>query len=431
MFVDSAKIFIKSGKGGDGHVSFRRELYVPAGGPDGGNGGRGGDIIFEVDTGLNTLGEFRSVRRFIAEDGEEGRSKRRSGKDGKDLVIRVPEGTVIREAETGKVVTDMSGDNRREIVLKGGRGGTGNMNYATPTMQAPLYAKPGRPGRELHVLLELKVIADVGLLGYPNVGKSTFLAATTNARPKIADYAFTTITPNLGVVDLPGGAGFVMADIPGLIDGAAEGVGLGHDFLKHVERTRLLLHLVDASGFEGRDPVEDIENINGELAKYSAALAELPQILVANKIDAVDPESDNPARLRAYAEAHQMPYFEISAVSGEGVKPLLYKASEMLQQIGKKPLVFEREFSFEDLSGGDLPYTVAYDEKEEEYVVEGPAIEKMLGYTNLMSEKGFLFFQKFLRERGILDELKALGLQEGDTVRLYGHVFEFYEDEEQ
>lgn len=428
MFVDSAKIYIKSGKGGDGHVSFRRELYVPAGGPDGGNGGRGGDIIFEVDKGLNTLGEFRSTRRFIAEDGAEGSSKRRSGKDGKDLVIRVPEGTVIREFNSGKVVTDMSGENLREVVLKGGRGGTGNMNYATPTMQAPLYAKPGRPGQELTVTLELKVIADVGLLGYPNVGKSTFLAASTNAKPKIADYAFTTITPNLGVVDLPGGAGFVMADIPGLIDGAAEGVGLGHDFLKHVERTRLLLHIVDASGFEGRDPVEDIENINGELAKYSEALAALPQILVANKIDAVDPDCDNLARLQAYARAHDMPFFEISAVSGQGIKPLLYKASDLLQAIGEKPLVFEREFDFGDLVAADLPFSTSYDAKAKEYVVEGPAIEKMLGYTNLMSEKGFIFFQKFLRERGILDRLKELGLQEGDTVRLYGHVFEFYED---
>ena len=428
MFVDSAKIFIKSGKGGDGHVSFRRELYVPAGGPDGGNGGRGGDIIFEVDKGLNTLGEFRSTRRFIAEDGAEGSSKRRSGKDGKDLVIRVPEGTVIREFSSGKVVTDISGENLREIVLKGGRGGTGNMNYATPTMQAPLYAQPGRPGQELTVTLELKVIADVGLLGYPNVGKSTFLAASTNAKPKIADYAFTTITPNLGVVDLPGGAGFVMADIPGLIDGAAEGVGLGHDFLKHVERTRLLLHIVDASGFEGRDPVEDIENINGELAKYSEALAALPQILVANKIDAVDPDCDNLARLQAYAQAHDMPFFEISAVSGQGIKPLLYKASDLLQAIGEKPLVFEREFDFGDLVAADLPFSTSYDAKAKEYVVEGPAIEKMLGYTNLMSEKGFIFFQKFLRERGILDQLKEQGLQEGDTVRLYGHVFEFYED---
>ena len=428
MFADYAKIYIKSGSGGDGHVSFRRELYVPAGGPDGGNGGRGGDIIFEVDSGLNTLGDFRNVRRFIAQNGEEGRSKRRSGKDGEDLVIRVPEGTLVRDFETGKVITDMSGDNRREVILKGGRGGTGNMNYATPTMQAPLYAKPGRPGLERTVTLELKVIADVGLLGYPNVGKSTFLAATTNARPKIANYAFTTITPNLGVVDLPGGAGFVMADIPGLIEGAAEGVGLGHDFLKHVERTRLLLHIVDASGYEGRDPVEDISVLNRELEKYSPRLAELPQILVANKIDAVEEDSDNLKRLSDYAKAHSLPYFEISAVSKEGVKPLLYKTSEMLQAIGKKPLVFEREFNWTDAVPADLPYTTEYNEKTREYVVEGPLIEKMLGYTNLMSEKGFLFFQHFLKERGILDALKEKGLKEGDTVRLYGHVFEYYDD---
>ena len=429
MFADYAKIYIKSGKGGDGHVSFRRELYVPAGGPDGGNGGRGGDIIFEVDTGLNTLGDFRSTRRFVAQDGEEGRSKRRSGRDGQDLVIRVPEGTVIRDFETGKVITDMSGENRREIVLKGGRGGTGNMNYATPTMQAPLYAKPGRPGMERTVTLELKVIADVGLLGYPNVGKSTFLAASTNAKPKIADYAFTTITPNLGVVDLPGGAGFVMADIPGLIEGAAEGVGLGHDFLKHVERTRLLLHLVDASGYEGRDPVEDIETINGELARYSEDLAMLPQILVANKTDITEPESDNLTRLAAYAEAHGMPYCEISAVTGEGVKELLYKTSAMLKEIGKKPVIFEKEFDWTDTVPADLPWTAEYNAKDKEYVVEGPLIEKMLGYTNLMSEKGFLFFQRFLKERGIIDRLKEEGLKEGDTVRLYGHVFDYYEDE--
>ncbi|MBO4872205.1 MAG: GTPase ObgE [Lachnospiraceae bacterium] len=428
MFADYAKIYIKSGKGGDGHVSFRRELYVPAGGPDGGNGGRGGDIIFEVDTGLNTLGDFRNVRRFIAQDGQEGSSKRRSGKDGEDLVIRVPEGTVIRDLETGKVMADMSGENRREILLKGGRGGTGNMNYATPTMQAPLYAKPGRPGQERTVTLELKCIADVGLLGYPNVGKSTFLAAVTNAKPKIADYAFTTITPNLGVVDLPGGAGFVIADIPGLIEGAADGVGLGHDFLKHVERTRLLLHIVDASGWEGRDPVEDIGNINTELARYSTELAALPQILVANKTDIVEEESDNLPRLKAYAAAHDMPYFEISAATGQGLKELLYAASAKLKEIGRQPKVFEKEFDWADTIAKDLPFTVEFDEKKKEYVVEGPAIEKMLGYTNLMSEKGFLFFQKFLKDRGIIDELKEKGLKEGDTVRLYGHSFEYYED---
>ena len=428
MFADYAKIFIKSGKGGDGHVSFRREKYVPAGGPDGGNGGRGGDIIFEVDTGLNTLSDFRHVRRFCAEDGQEGGGKRRSGKDGKDLVIRVPEGTLIKDFETGKVITDMSGGNLREIVIKGGKGGSGNMNYATPTMQAPLYAKPGGASIERYVTLELKCIADVGLLGYPSVGKSTLLSAVTNARPKIADYPFTTLTPNLGVVDLPEGGGFVMADIPGLIEGAAEGVGLGHDFLKHIERTRLLVHLVDVSGFEGRDPVDDIEKINDELKKYNKDLAALPQILAANKIDVMDPDSDNLERVKAWAAAHDVPVFPISAATRQGVDALLYAVAAKLKTIGKKPLVFAKTFDWLDAVPDDLPYTVEYDEKTQEYKVEGPLIEKMLGYTNLQSERGFIYFQKFMTDRGIMDALKAKGLKEGDTVRLYGHAFEFYEE---
>lgn len=428
MFADYAKIFIKSGKGGDGHVSFRREKFVPAGGPDGGNGGNGGDIIFEVDTGLNTLSDFRHGRRFVAQDGEEGKQKRRSGSNGQDLVIKVPEGTVVKDFETGKVITDMSGDNRREIILKGGRGGAGNMNFATPTMQAPLYAKPGGASQERWITLELKCIADVGLLGYPSVGKSTFLAAVTNARPKIADYHFTTLTPNLGVVDMAGGNGFVIADIPGLIEGAAEGVGLGHDFLKHIERTRLLIHLVDVAGIEGRDPVDDIEKINAELVKYNAQLEDLPQIIAANKTDALDPESDNLARVEKWAALHGVPVYPISAVTHEGVQELLNKTFETLQKIDKKPLIFEKEFNWLDAVEPDLPYTVTYDEKKKEYVVEGPLIEKMLGYTNLESERGFVYFQNFLRGRGVIDALKEKGLKEGDTVRLYGHVFEYYED---
>ncbi len=428
MFADYAKIFIKSGKGGDGHVSFRREKYVPAGGPDGGNGGRGGDIIFEVDSGLNTLSDFRSVRRFCAEDGQEGGAKRRSGKDGKDLVIRVPEGTLVKDFETGKVITDMSGDNRREIVIKGGRGGSGNMNYATPTMQAPLYAKPGGPSIERYVTLELKCIADVGLLGYPSVGKSTLLSVVTNARPKIADYPFTTLTPNLGVVDLPEGGGFVMADIPGLIEGAAEGVGLGHDFLKHIERTRLLIHLVDVSGLEGRDPVDDIEKINAELEKYNEDLAALPQILAPNKIDIMDPDSDNLERVKAWAAERDIPVYPISAATRQGVNELLFAVAAKLKSIGKKPVIFEKTFDWLDAVPEDLPYTVEYDAKAQEYRVEGPMIEKMLGYTNLMSERGFIYFQKFMNDRGIMDALKAKGLKEGDTVRLYGHAFEYYDE---
>ena len=428
MFADQAKIFIKSGKGGDGHGSFRREKYVPAGGPDGGNGGRGGDIIFEVDTGLNTLSDFRHVRRFCAEDGQEGGPRRCSGKDGKDLVIRVPEGTIVKDFETGKVITDMSGGNLREIVLKGGRGGTGNMNYATPTMQAPLYAKPGGASVERYVMLELKCIADVGLLGYPSVGKSTLLAAVTNARPKIADYPFTTLTPNLGVVDMPGGGGFVIADIPGLIEGAAEGVGLGHDFLRHIERTRLLVHLVDVSGFEGRDPVEDIETINAELEKYDTRLTTLPQILAANKTDAMDPESDGLERVKAWGKEHGVPVYPISAATREGLSELLFAVSEKLKSIGKEPVVFEKTFDWLEAVPEDLPYTVEYDAKTQEYRVEGPLIEKMLGYTNLQSERGFMYFQRFMKERGVMDALFAKGLKEGDTVRLYGHAFEYYDE---
>ena len=287
MFADRAKVFIKSGKGGDGHVSFRRELYVPAGGPDGGDGGRGGDIIFEVDEGLNTLVDFRQVRKYVAKNGEPGGKKRCHGASAKDLVIKVPEGTVIKDFESGKVIADMSGENRREVILKGGKGGLGNMHYATSTMQAPKYAQPGQEGQELWVMLELKVIADVGLVGFPNVGKSTLLSRVSNARPKIANYHFTTLDPHLGVVDLGDSAGFVMADIPGLIEGASQGVGLGHDFLRHIERTKVLIHVVDAASTEGRDPVEDIRTINEELWAYNQELKQRPQVIAANKTDAI------------------------------------------------------------------------------------------------------------------------------------------------
>ena len=293
MFADSAKVFIKSGKGGDGHVSFRRELYVPNGGPDGGDGGRGGDIIFEVDPGLNTLTDFRHVRKYIAKDGEEGKKRRCHGADADDLIVKVPEGTVIKDFESGKVIADMSGDNKREVILRGGKGGLGNMHFATATMQVPKYAQPGQAGAELWVKLELKVIADVGLIGYPNVGKSTLLSRVSNARPQIANYHFTTLNPHLGVVDLDGTNGFVMADIPGIIEGASEGVGLGHAFLRHIERCKVLLHVVDAASVEGRDPVEDIYTINHELEKYDASLLDRPQIIAANKLDAVYTEGEH------------------------------------------------------------------------------------------------------------------------------------------
>ncbi len=427
MFADRAKIFIRSGKGGDGHVSFRRELYVPNGGPDGGDGGRGGDVIFEVDEGLNTLQDYRHRRKYAAKDGEQGGKRRCHGKDAEDIVLKVPEGTVVKEAESGKVIADMSGDNRRQVILKGGRGGLGNQHFATSTMQIPKYAQPGQPSQELWVNLELKVIADVGLVGFPNVGKSTFLSRVTNAQPKIANYHFTTLNPNLGVVDLPDGRGFVIADIPGLIEGASEGVGLGHEFLRHIERTKLMIHVVDAAGTEGRDPVDDIYKINAELKAYNADIANRPQVIATNKIDAIysDPENDPIKRLKDEFEPQGYKVFPISGVTGEGLNELLYYVSDQLKDLDAAPIVFEQEYFPEDeLIYVDLPYTV---EKEDGmYVVEGPKIEKMLGYTNLDSEKGFAFFQKFLKDTGILKELEDAGIEEGDTVRMYGLQFDYY-----
>ena len=426
MFADRAKIYIRSGKGGYGHASFRRELYVPNGGPDGGDGGRGGDVIFEVDKGLNTLADFRHKRKFTAQDGEPGGKRRCHGKDAKDIVLKVPEGTIIREAETNKIIADMSGDNTRQIVLKGGKGGLGNMHFATATMQVPKYAQPGKPAQELWVNLELKVIADVGLVGFPNVGKSTFLSRVTNAQPKIANYHFTTLTPNLGVVDLEGAKGFVIADIPGLIEGASEGVGLGHEFLRHVERTKLMIHVVDAAGTEGRDPVDDIYKINAELKAYNEEIASRPQVIAANKIDLIYSEDEDPIeRLRSEFEPQGIKVFPISGVTGEGLSDLLYYVSSELQNMDEKPIVFEQEyFPEEELIHIDLPYTVEI--IDDMYVVEGPKIEKMLGYTNLDSEKGFAFFQKFLKEAGILEKLEEAGIQEGDTVKMYGLQFEYY-----
>jgi GTP-binding protein len=426
MFADRAKIFIRSGKGGDGHVSFRRELYVPCGGPDGGDGGRGGDIIFEVDEGLNTLSDFRHIHKYTAQEGESGGKRRCHGKDGGDLVIKVPEGTVIKDFESGKVIADMSGENRREVILKGGRGGQGNMHYATPTMQAPKYAQPGQACQELWVQLELKVIADVGLVGFPNVGKSTLLSRVSNAKPKIANYHFTTLNPHLGVVDIDGGKGFVMADIPGLIEGASEGVGLGHDFLRHIERTRVLVHVVDAASTEGRDPIADIHAINKELQAYNPELMERPQIIAANKTDAIYDDGEDPVeKLKAEFEPQGVKVYPISAVSGKGVKELLYAIYELLQTVNLSPIVFEKEFDVRSLGDALLPYTVEVTE-DGVYVVEGPRIDKMLGYTNLDTEKGFSFFQKFLKDNGILDELEQAGIEEGDTVRMYGLEFDYY-----
>lgn len=430
MFADRAKIYIRSGKGGDGHVSFRREKYVPNGGPDGGDGGHGGSVIFEVDEGLNTLTDFRHIRKYCAQDGENGGKKNCRGKNGEDIIIKIPQGTVIKELESGKIIADMSGDNRRHVILTGGKGGNGNQHYATSTMQAPKYAQPGQPAKELNLFLELKVIADVGLVGFPNVGKSTLLSRVSNARPKIANYHFTTLNPHLGVVDLDGNKGFVIADIPGLIEGASEGVGLGHEFLRHIERTKVLIHLVDAASTEGRDPVEDIYTINKELEAYNEDIAKRPQVIAANKVDAIFDDGsgvDPVQRIRDEFEPKGMKVFPISAVSGQGMKELLYYVNDLLSEINEPPTVFEPEFNPDtEIVTGNEPYTVEYDAKENVYVVEGPRIEKMLGYTNLESERGFKFFQEFLKNNGILDELEALGIQEGDTVRMYGLAFNYY-----
>ena len=380
-----------------------------------------------MDDGLNTLADFRHVRKYAAENGKEGGKRRCHGANGNDLVIKVPEGTVVKEMESGKIITDMSGENRREVILKGGRGGLGNMHFATATMQAPKYAQPGQPGQELWVQLELKVIADVGLVGFPNVGKSTLLSRVSNAKPKIANYHFTTLNPHLGVVNLGDGNSFVMADIPGLIEGASEGAGLGHEFLRHIERTKILLHVVDAASVEGRDPVEDIHTIMNELSTYNPGLLKLPQAIAANKLDVFYGEDGtNPIKaLKDEFEPQGIPVFGISAVSGEGIDQLLHHLFDLLKTVGRTPKVFEKEFEVEYQTDQNLPYTVKKD-SEGVYVAEGPRIEKMLGYTNLDSEKGFDFFQKFLKQSGILEDLEKAGIKEGDTVRMYGLEFDYY-----
>ena len=428
MFADRAKIYIRSGKGGDGHVSFRRELYVPNGGPDGGDGGRGGDVIFVVDEGLNTLVDFRNVRKYCAENGEDGGKKRCHGADGADIVLKVPPGTVIKDAETGKVILDMSNKKEPVVLLKGGRGGKGNQHYATATMQVPKYAQPGQKARELWVQLELKVIADVGLVGYPNVGKSTFLSRVTNAKPKIANYHFTTLNPNLGVVDLAPNEGFVIADIPGIIEGASQGVGLGFEFLRHIERTKVLVHMVDAASTEGRDPITDIHTILEELKSYNKDLEKRPQVIAANKIDAM-PEEDQEVIISMLEEEfgkEDMKVFPISAVSGQGVKELLWHINSMLKDADQTVVEFEPEYNLDSYDDPTEPFTVEKGDEEGVFIVEGPRIERMLGYTNLDSEKGFDFFQKFLKDTGILTQLEELGIQDGDVVKLYALEFEYY-----
>ena len=428
MFADRARIFIRAGKGGDGHVSFRREKYVPDGGPDGGDGGKGGDVIFVVDEGLNTLTDFRHITKYRAQDGEPGGKRNCHGANGADVVLKVPPGTVIKDSETGKVILDMADKKEPVILLKGGRGGRGNRNYVTSTMQAPKYAQPGRPAKELIVDLELKCIADVGLVGFPSVGKSTFLARVTNARPKIAEYHFTTLTPNLGVVDLGEHNGFVIADIPGIIEGAAEGVGLGLEFLRHIERTKVIIHIVDAASIDGRDPVNDVKIINEELKKYNKDIESRPTVIAANKIDALDEVGYETVieMLKEEFEKDGVKIFSISAVSGKGISELLWYVNDLVKNAPDDVVEFEPEVDLDFHDNPDLPFEVSYNEEDDVYVIEGPRIERMLGYTNLESEKGFEFFQKFLKTNGILDQLEALGIGEGDTVRMYGLEFDYY-----
>ena len=431
MFADRARIHIRSGKGGDGHVSFRREKYVPAGGPDGGDGGKGGDIIFEVDKSMNTLFTYKHKYMFKAGNGEEGGNRRCHGANGADLVLKVPEGTILREEHSGEIIADMSGENMRKTILRGGRGGRGNMNFATPTNQAPQYAEPGKAALDLDIIMELKLVADVGLVGFPNAGKSTFLSRVTNAKPKIASYPFTTIQPNLGVVDFGDGRGFVIADMPGLIEGAAEGVGLGHEFLRHIERTRVIIHIVDCASFDGRDPVEDIRAIHKELMQYNPAIMKKPIVIAANKIDVIYGMEEDPVeRVRAAFEKDGYKVYPISAVTGQGVKELLYAVQKLLDTVAPEIEFYEQEFFPEDMIvTDDLPYTIAVttDQKGRSvYIVEGPKIDKMLSYTNLESEKGFTYFQNWMRKTGINQNLERYGIGEGDTVRMYGHEFNYY-----
>ena len=431
MFADVAKIYVRSGKGGNGHVSFRRELFVPAGGPDGGDGGKGGDIIVEVDDGLNSLDPFRHKTKYTAGDGQEGDGRKMHGKNGKDLVLKVPAGTLLKDAETGKLIADMSGENRRIVLLPGGKGGLGNMHYATPSMQAPKFAQPGQDAREITLRLELRVIADVGLLGFPNVGKSTLLSMCSNARPEIANYHFTTLNPHLGVVNLKGDRSFVMADIPGLIEGASEGVGLGFQFLRHIHRSRVLIHIVDGAGSEGRVPLEDLKSIHAECESYDPEILKKPIIVAANKVDLIQSKEQEEALkdLEKYCKEMHYPFFKISAASNQGIYPLLEEAYKLLEGISKEEMLYESEVDLETLGAVEsLP--IKYEHPEEGlFLVEGPKMEKMLGYTNLEAEKGFLFFQRFMVEQGIIKELKKMGMKEGDTIKIFSHEFEYYDDE--
>ena len=424
MFIDKARIFVKSGNGGNGAVSFRREKYVPAGGPDGGDGGNGASVIFEVDLGLRTLMDFKYQRKYVAEHGEDGSKKRKAGRNGEDLILKVPPGTIIRDEATGLVIADLKEEGDRAVVARGGRGGKGNQHFANAVRQAPAFARSGSDGVEKWVVLELKMIADVGLLGFPNVGKSTFLSVVTKAKPKIANYHFTTLTPNLGVVQTKFGESFVLADIPGLIEGAAEGIGLGHDFLRHVERTKVLIHIVDISGLEGRDALEDFDKINDELKLYNEKLSTRPQVVVANKMDILEDESvfdefKNELEKRGYK------VFKMSAATRQGVDDVIAYVSELLREAEEIELVSEEEMFRPELDE-QQDEGLQIDIEDGVYVVTGKSLRRIMYSVNFDDMESLQYFQKAMESQGVFDRLREMGIEDGDTVRIYEIEFEFY-----
>ncbi len=424
MFIDNIKVYLKAGNGGNGAVSFHREKFVSAGGPDGGDGGRGGNIIFRVDTGANTLLAFRYKRKFVAEDGENGKTGKKHGKNGEDVIIPVPEGTLIKDVESGKIIFDMA-KSSEFVVCRGGRGGWGNRHFATPTRQIPRFAKGGTKGEEKEVLLELKMLAEVGIIGFPNVGKSSILSRISAAKPKIANYHFTTLSPNLGVVPTEDGKGFLAADIPGLIEGASDGLGLGHAFLRHVDRCRLLLHVVDVSAADGRDPLDDIDKIDAELKKYSPELATRPEIMVANKCDSVDTESEEYQAFIAKCKSLGREVVTVSAVTGDGLSELVKLTSEKLAEL--PPItVYEPELTEEDVisSSANVMETKVYSDGKK-YFVEGEWLYNFMGQINFGDFESLNFFQRVLVKNGVIDKLKEKGIEEGDTVNIYDFEFDF------
>ena len=425
MFIDKAKIFVKAGNGGNGAVSFRREKYVPAGGPDGGDGGRGASVIFEVDNDLRTLMDFKYQRKYVATPGGDGSKKRQAGKNGEDLVLKVPAGTIIRDEATGKIIADLKEEGERAVVARGGRGGKGNQHFANAVRQAPNFAKSGTDGEERWVILELKMIADVGLLGFPNVGKSTFLSVVTAAKPTIANYHFTTLTPNLGVVKTKYGDSFVLADIPGLIEGAAEGVGLGHDFLRHVERTKVLIHIVDISGLEGRNALEDFDAINDELKLYNEKLSTRPQVVVANKIDILEDESVY-EEFKNTLEDRGYKVFKMSAATREGIDDVIAYVSQVLKDAEEIELVSEEELYVPELDAIEEE-GLQVEIEDGVYVVTGKALRRIMYSVNFEDMESIQFFQKAMESQGVFDKLREMGIEDGDTVKIYEIEFEFYD----